>query len=87
MENQSNSNQNCGCGDGGCCTPKKGNFWTRLIFIIIILAAGAIITVKLIGKEDAPPAKCCEKTESPSCCPKSSAVKDSTDCTSPQPEE
>ena len=71
MENQTNSNQDCGCGDG-CCTPqKKSSPWQKWIFIAIILAAVAIITVKLACKEDATPAKCCEKTENSSCCSQS----------------
>jgi len=69
MENQTNSNQDCGCGEG-CCTPKKkSNLWKRVLSIIIILAAGAIITVKLVGKQDTPPEKCCDTKETPACCP------------------
>jgi len=72
MENQENSKQDCDCGEG-CCTPKKkkGNLWKRLLFIIIILAAGTIVTVKLVGKQNTPPAKCCEtsQTQGSSCCP------------------
>ncbi|MBU0764766.1 MAG: hypothetical protein KJ607_08025 [Bacteroidetes bacterium] len=56
MENQSNSKQDCGCSDG-CCTPsKKGKLWTKLVFVAIIVTAGAIITVKLVGKNEKPPA-------------------------------
>jgi len=71
MKNQTNSNQDCGCGDG-CCTPKKkGNLWTKILFFVIVLAAGTIITVKLAGKPNAPqPVKCCSSTQSSSsCCP------------------
>jgi len=69
MENQTNSKQDCGCSDG-CCTPqKKSSPWKKWIFIGIILAAGAIVTIKLVGKHDTPPAKCCETTEKSSCCP------------------
>ena len=83
MENQFNSNQNCGCSDGSCCIPQKKNSpWKKWIFIAIILAAAAIITVKLINKDDEIPVKCCDKTENTtekccdktetkSCCPKS----------------
>ena len=60
-------NQNCGCGEN-CCTPqKKGNLWKKLLFIIIVLAAGTIITVKLVNK----PAKCCAPSENATCCPQS----------------
>ena len=72
MENQENSKQDCGCSDG-CCTPKKkSTLWTKILFIVIILAAGTIITVKLTGKTGTPAnAKCCEtsQTQSSSCCP------------------
>jgi len=71
MENQNDSKQNCGCSDG-CCTPqKKSNPWKKWIFIAIILAATAIVTVKLVGNNDASSAKCCEKPENTSCCPQS----------------
>ena len=69
MENQEKSNQNCGCDcSDGCCPPvkKKGNLWTKIIFFIIVLAAGAIITVKLVNKQDE---KCCDPTETSTCCP------------------
>ncbi len=50
MEKQNDSKQNCDCGPD-CCTPKKKNkLWMKLLFILIILAAVAIITVKLAGK-------------------------------------
>jgi len=71
MENQNNSNQNCSCGEGCCPPQKKGNFWKRLLFIIIILAAGAIIAIKLVCKHDTPPEKCCNPAEKSACCPQS----------------
>ena len=67
MENQKNSNQDCGCGDG-CCTPQKMKSWQRWIFIAIILAAVAIVTVKLINKDDTQTEECCPTTD---CCPQS----------------
>ena len=71
MENQNISKQDCGCSDG-CCTPKKKNsLWSKIIFLIIILAAGVIITVKLVGKQDTPLEKCCDKTENSTCCSQS----------------
>ena len=77
MDNQDNSKQDCGCGDE-CCTPKgkKGNMWTKIIFGVIIIAAGTIITVKLAAQQKTP-SSCCpqpqqntlpEKSVS-SCCP------------------
>jgi len=68
MENQEKSNQDCGCSDGCCPPQKKGNFWKKLSFIAIVLAIGLIITVKLVAKQNAQPAKCCETTEVPACC-------------------
>ena len=71
MENQTNSNQDCGCSDG-CCTPqKKNSLWKKWIFIAIILAATAIIVIKLFGKDDAIPTKCCDNPENTSCNSKS----------------
>jgi len=68
MENQNVSNRDCGCSDG-CCTPvKKGNLWTKIVFGIIVLAAAAIVTVKLVGNQKAASDDCCETTENPSCC-------------------
>jgi len=84
MENQTNLKQDCGCGDGCCPPKKKGSYWRKWIFIVIILAAGAIVTVKLVGKNDAPTAKCCETTETSSCCPQSASPKDSICCSQPQ---
>jgi len=80
MENQTNSNQNCGCSDG-CCTPQTNNCpWKKWIFIAIILAALAIVTVKLINKDDETPVPCCDKTENTTCCPQSESEEDSTGC-------
>jgi len=74
MENQNISNQDCGCSDG-CCTPQKKNSpWKKWIFIAIVLAAAAIVTVKLIGKDDT--VKCCDKPEDTSCCPESKTDND-----------
>jgi len=80
MKNQTHSIQDCGCSDG-CCTPqKKNNPWQKWIFIAIIVAAAAIVTIKLVNKEEAIPEKCCDKTENPACCPKDKSETDSTGC-------
>ena len=69
MENQNISNQDCGCSDG-CCTPlKKNSPLKKWIFIAIMLAAAAIVTVKVITKDNTVPEQCCDKPES--CCPQS----------------
>ena len=53
MENQVNSQPDCGCGDGCCTPPKKRNKWQMLIFIIIVLGAIAIVALKFTGKSSA----------------------------------
>ena len=69
MDNQNHSNQDCGCIDG-CCTPqKKGNLWKKILFLLIVLAAGTIITVKLVANQSASSEKCCDVPASASCCP------------------
>jgi len=72
MENQNVSKQDCSCSDG-CCTPQKktSKLWSKIIFLIIVLAAGVIIMVKLINK----PEKCCDKKENATCCPHSKTEK------------
>ena len=70
MENQNISKQDCGCSDG-CCTPpkKKNNLWKIIIFVAIILAAGTIVTVKLVNKQQNPTEKCYPEKENSTCCP------------------
>jgi len=46
MENQNNLNQECGCEDG-CCAPQKSSPWKKWALVIVLLAAGVIVTVKL----------------------------------------
>ena len=71
MDNQNHSNQDCGCSDG-CCTPqKKGNLWKKILFLLIVLAAGTIITVKLVASQSASSEKCCDVPASATCCPQS----------------
>jgi hypothetical protein len=47
-----NKNQDCGCEDG-CCQPKKKNPLSIWIFAVIVIAAIAIIGIKLAGRSDA----------------------------------
>jgi len=87
MENQNNSNQDCGCGDG-CCTPqKKSSLWKRLLFGVIILAAGTIVTVKLVAKQSAPSANCSKTEASSSCCPQTAPKKEPACCEQSKPAE
>jgi hypothetical protein len=44
-----NKNQDCGCTDGSC-QPKKKNIFSKVFFAVILLAAVAIIGVKLSGR-------------------------------------
>jgi hypothetical protein len=69
-----NKKQDCGC-DDGCCQPKKKNIWSKLIFAVILLAAVAIIGIKLSGrsgsasdKQSVVPGKaaCCDTTKASS---------------------
>ena len=48
METENNTKQDCGCGTD-CCTPKKSKLWMKIVFIVIVAAAIAIVTVKLIS--------------------------------------
>jgi hypothetical protein len=73
MENQSNSMQDCGCSDGCCIPQKKNSPWNKWIFIAILVAAAAIVTVKLVNKDDSVQEKCCDKPENTSCCPQSNS--------------
>jgi hypothetical protein len=51
MENEKNTKQDCGCSDG-CCTPKKSKPWMKILFAIIIIAALAIVTFKLVSNNN-----------------------------------
>lgn len=44
-----NKKQDCGCTDGSC-QPKKKNIFSKMIFAVILLAAIAIIGIKLAGR-------------------------------------
>ena len=44
-----NKKQDCGC-DDGCCQPKKKNIFSKLLFAVILLAAVAIVGIKLAGR-------------------------------------
>jgi hypothetical protein len=44
-----NKNQDCGCTDGSC-QPKKKNIFSKLLFAVVLLAAVAIIGIKLAGR-------------------------------------
>jgi len=68
MENKKNTNQDCGCSDG-CCTPSKNSPWKKWLFIAVILAAGVIVTIKLVSNHCASSTECCDTTES--CCTES----------------
>ena len=68
MGNQDN-NTDCGCGTD-CCQPKKGKPWVKILFIVVFLAAAAIVTVKLVGKNDSKPQSGCNPAgaHQSSCC-------------------
>ena len=64
MDNEKTVNQpegsvnesDCGC-DDGCCQPKKSNRVRKTIFAVIVLAALAIVTVKLVSRPVVTPGK------------------------------
>ena len=69
MENQNHSKSDHYCSESCCVPPKKISTWKKWISIAVILAAAAIITVKLMCKEDATQVKCCDNHEDAICCP------------------
>ena len=74
-----NKKQDCGC-DDSCCQPQKKNIFSKLIFAVILLAAVAIIGVKLVSRSGSAPGKAsscdttktksCDTTKGSSCCSK-----------------
>ena len=44
-----NKKQDCGCTDGSR-RPKKKNIFSKILFVVILLAAVAIIGIKLAGR-------------------------------------
>ena len=80
MENSNNSNENCNCSDGCCQTKKRNNLWTKILFIVIVVAAISIISVKLTSKNcntqpnsatsnsvQNPKPSCCDTTKQINC--------------------
>ncbi len=53
MEDKKNNSKECGCNGTDCCQPKKNNTWKTYVFIAVIVAAAAIVTVKLVGNNNA----------------------------------
>ena len=79
-ENQSE----CGC-EGNCCPPKKNKTVKRAIFALVLLAALAVITVKILTPHVATTAKepgckpgsgCCDTTRAGT----AGATKDTSCC-------
>jgi len=51
--NEEKKSDDCGCSDGSC-RPKKKNLLSKVLFVVILVAALAIIGIKLAGRtEDA----------------------------------
>ena len=51
MEDQINGKADCGCSDG-CCAPPKKKPWTKILFILVILAAVSIIILRFSSNTD-----------------------------------
>jgi hypothetical protein len=75
-----NKKQDCGC-DDGCCQPKKKNTWSKWIFALILLAAIAIIGIKLTGRSDNASAKQTVVPGKAACCDTSKAGSKTCDTT------
>ena len=76
-----NKKQDCGCTDGSC-KPKKKNIWSKLIFAAILLAAVAIIGVKLAGRSgDAGGKQAITASGKAACCDTSKAASKTCDTT------
>ena len=48
---EENKTPDCGCTDGSC-KPKKKNIFSKILFVVILIAAAAIIGIKLAGHSD-----------------------------------
>lgn len=76
MENENKTKQDCGCGDG-CCTPSKSKLWMKILFAIIIIAAIAIVSYKLVNNNTSSAkvgatigtekSGCCDSSKTKSC--------------------
>ena len=83
MEETNKTNNDCGC-EGDCCTPpKKKPSWMKWISILILVAAIAIVVVKLAGNKttavtekqsvsacDTTKGAACDTSAGSSCCSK-----------------
>ncbi|MDD3877089.1 MAG: hypothetical protein PHT69_10735 [Bacteroidales bacterium] len=82
MTTENNQNE-CGCGPD-CCQPKKSNIWKKLLFAAVLIAATAIVTVKLTGNTEKKAPSCCDSTSvsQSGCCDSTDAkitnIQDST---------
>jgi len=66
MENNMNNQPDCECGSD-CYQPKKNNkLWTKIVFTIVMVAAVAIVTIKLVNKNTEGPVAAKDSL----CCPK-----------------
>lgn len=66
----SNNNTDCGCGSD-CCQPKKKNkLWKKIFFAIVILSAAAIVTLKIVGTNNAQEKPSCDSinNKTSGCC-------------------
>ena len=68
MEIENKSTHDCSC-DDNCCQPSKNKLWKKIVFIVIIVGALAVVAIKLTSNSSkAEPQKAAVKTEKPACC-------------------
>lgn len=63
-------NQDCGC-DGDCCQPAKKQPWMKIVFVVIVVAALAIASIKIFNQNTTSAAGTNVSTEKSGCCPQS----------------
>jgi hypothetical protein len=49
MGKENKTTQNCDC-SSDCCQPSKNKSWMKIVFIVIVVAALAIATIKLFNQ-------------------------------------
>jgi hypothetical protein len=83
MDNQEINKPDCNC-NSDCCQPKKNKLWMKIVFIAVVLAAVAIVTVKLVVKSGPEPGTVCDSiSNANSACCDTSGMKNCVKITDP----